>query len=70
MATVEERLAFLEGRVGEHGVTINGIRDALEALEARMDRRFDTLDRRFTWLIGLQVMTMASVLSAFVALVG
>ena len=47
MATIEERVAFLEGRVGEHGQMISGIRDALVSLEARMDRRFEGIDRRF-----------------------
>jgi uncharacterized coiled-coil protein SlyX len=44
---VEERVAFLEGRIEEHAVTINGIREAIASLEARMDRRFEAIDRRF-----------------------
>ena len=47
MATVDERVAFLEGRVNEQGQMINGIRDALVSLEERMDRRFEGIDRRF-----------------------
>ena len=51
MAATEERLAFLEGTVGEHSHMLNGIRDAMTSLENRMDRRFEQLeprmDRRF-----------------------
>ena len=47
MASVEERVAYLEGRVEDHSHMVNGIRDALNSLEARMDRRFEGIDRRF-----------------------
>ena len=48
MATLEERVAFLEGRVVEHSHTLDGIRDAIVHLEERMDRRFELLEQRFT----------------------
>ena len=47
MATLEERVAFLEGRIVEHSRTMDGIREAIVALEQRMDRRFEGVDRRF-----------------------
>jgi uncharacterized coiled-coil protein SlyX len=47
MAEVEERVAYLEGRVEDHSQMVNGLRDALASLEARMDRRFEAMDRRF-----------------------
>ena len=50
METIEERVAFLEGRVGEHSHMIDGIRAALVSLEQRMDRRFEALEQRFTAL--------------------
>lgn len=43
MASVEERLAFLEGRVME----IDSIRTAIVHLEERMDRRFEQVESRF-----------------------
>ena len=46
MAATEERLAFLEGTVGEHSHMLNGIRDAMASLENRMDRRFEQLEQR------------------------
>ena len=48
MATVEERLAFVEGRVQEHSQMFAGLREAIVSLEQRMDRRFDHVDARFT----------------------
>ena len=47
MFSVEERVAFLEGRTGERSQMINGIREAIVSLEGRMDRRFEAVDRRF-----------------------
>jgi hypothetical protein len=41
--TVEERLAYLEGRV----VEIDNIRSAIVHLEERMDRRFEQVESRF-----------------------
>ena len=50
MATVEERLAFVEGRVQEHSQMFAGLRESIVSLEQRMDRRFDHVDARFTVL--------------------
>jgi hypothetical protein len=44
--TVEERVAFLEGRVADHARGTDGIRDALARLDTRIDRRFEGADRR------------------------
>ena len=50
MATLEERVAFLEGRVVEHSHMLDGIREAIVHLEQRMDRRFELVDTRFVAL--------------------
>ena len=50
MATVDERVAFLEGRVNEQSLMINGIREALVSLEQRMDRRFESIEQRLNAL--------------------
>jgi hypothetical protein len=47
VGTLEERVAFLEGLVGEHARTMDAIREAIVHLEQRMDARFDAVDRRF-----------------------
>ena len=78
MESVEERVAYLEGRGEDHSQMVNGIRDALVSLEARMDRRFEGIDRRFeaidakmskqfVWLVGMQVTTLLAVAGGFAA---
>ena len=46
MATLEERVAYLEGQVSEHTQTLIDIRDSIRQLERRFDGRFDAIDRR------------------------
>jgi hypothetical protein len=48
--TVDERIAFLEGRVVEHSQRLDDIREAIVHLEHRMDRRFEMVDQRFLGL--------------------
>lgn len=71
MAFAAERVAYVEGRVEEHGTMLNGIREAMVHLEQRMDQRFDSMDakmsRQFTWLIGLYITTLVGVIGALVA---
>ena len=50
MATVDERVAFLEGRMNEQSQMINGIREAILSLEQRMDRRFESIEARLNAL--------------------
>jgi uncharacterized coiled-coil protein SlyX len=50
MATLEERVAYLEGRVGEQGQVLTEIRDAIRHLEQRFDARFEGQDQRFEGL--------------------
>ena len=47
MDTVEERVAYLDGRVEEHSQMVNGIREALASLESRVEKRFEQVDKRF-----------------------
>jgi uncharacterized coiled-coil protein SlyX len=52
--TIEDRIAYLEGRVEEQSHRIDGVREAvvsldrrIENLERRMDARFEAVDCRF-----------------------
>ena len=47
VAGIDERVAFLEGRVVEHSRMIDGICEAIVSLEHRMDRRFEAIEHRF-----------------------
>jgi hypothetical protein len=75
VATLEERVAFLEGKMQEHSKATDGVRDAVVQLEARMndrfeaiDRRFETLDdkmsRQFLWLLGAHLTTLVAIIAA------
>ena len=50
MPTIEERVAYLEGRVSEQGQILTEIRDAVRHLEQRFDARFEGHDQRFDGL--------------------
>ena len=47
MISVEERVAYLVGRVEGQSDMMDDIRDALRGFEGRMDQRFEVVDRRF-----------------------
>ena len=71
MPTLEERVAFLEGRSGKHSGAIAEVRLDVRELRAEMirrfehvDRRLDHVDNRFNWLVGLQFATLLSVIAA------
>jgi hypothetical protein len=35
----------------------------MDRLEERMDTRFDAIDRRFAWMIGIQVTSVPAIVS-------
>jgi len=47
MPTIEERVAYLEGRMSDHAQMVLEIRDAVRHLEERFDSRFEGQDSRF-----------------------
>jgi hypothetical protein len=47
VATLEDRVAYLEGQVSEHSHTTIAIRDSVQHLEHRFGVRFEQLERRF-----------------------
>jgi chromosome segregation ATPase len=81
MATLEERVAYLEGKVEEHSHAFLAIRDAIARLEQRMDarfdaidrrfeavdRRFNTIDRHFVWMVGIQVTSILALMTVLFA---
>lgn len=52
MDTLEERVAYLEGRREEQAYMINDLRDAVSGLRDDMNRRFEQVDQRFLHLEG------------------
>jgi len=76
---IDERVAFIEGRVTEFSLGIDGLRQQVAAAEQRMDQRFAAIDQRFAAIddkmsrqfyriIGVQmttfVVTIATILAA------
>ncbi len=47
VASVEERVAYLEGQVSDQAHTLVEMREAIRGLEHRVDARFEAIDRRF-----------------------
>jgi hypothetical protein len=78
MATLEERVAYLEGRGEEHAAAIaevrldvRDVRSEVRDLRAEMNRRFDQVEIRFNhmgskfaWMIGCQFATLLAVIGA------
>jgi len=69
MATIEERVAYLEGQVSEHTQTLIDRRfgEFEDRLELRFDRLEDKMSRHFTWLVGIQVTTLVAIVGALLA---
>ena len=71
MVTVEERVAYLEGRGEEHAgaiidmrLHVRDLRGDVRDLRADMNRRFDHIDTKFMWLIGFQFTTLVAAIAA------
>ena len=47
MSSVEERVAYLEGRLEDHANAVGEVRSALGDFREEMIRRFEQVDRRF-----------------------
>ena len=85
MEDLDERVALLEGRIGEQSMRIDDVREAMASLEARFDRRFEhleqRLDQRFASLdqrlgaldakVGRQFVTLVGLMvTALIAIIG
>jgi len=80
MSTIEERLVavevranVLEGNMTDSNRTMMAIdadlKTMIAALDARMERRFDALDRRFMALLAVQFATLLAIIGAAVGAV-
>lgn len=75
MATIEERMAgvevrtrALEGTMADTSRTMLAVdadlKTMIAALDARMERRFDSLDRRFMSVLAVQFTTLFAMIAA------
>jgi hypothetical protein len=87
LLTIEERMAATEARVTaqeanmvqtsrlirEGDLDVRGMVQAMdERIERRfdaVDRRFDAMDRRFQWMLAVQVTTLLTVIGAVFSLI-
>ena len=46
MESLEDRVALVEGRIGEQSMRIDDVREAVASLEARIDRRLEQFEQR------------------------
>ncbi len=81
MGALEERVAYIEGRVEEHSRTVGEVRELILALDQKLDRRidavdrrfdavdrrFDALDTRFGWILGVESAILVAVVAALIA---
>jgi uncharacterized coiled-coil protein SlyX len=76
--TLEERLAYLEGKVEEHSRGFGELREMVFHLDQKVDRvrdelarRIEALDervsRQFTWMVGIQVTILLAVIGTLLA---
>jgi len=75
MTGLAERVTNVEGQTREQRIMIVGLEEAVTQLRADMNRQFEAVDRRlelmdakisrqFVWLVGVQVMTLAAVVTS------
>lgn len=70
MPTLEERVAYLEGKTEDHSTVAADLRRTIRELRDEMIRRFEQadqkIDRHFTWLVGIQLGTLVAIVGALV----
>ena len=71
MPSMEERVAYLEGRVEDHygamadlRTDIRDIRTEMRELRADMNRQLHAMDTKINWVIGGQLATALAVIGA------
>ena len=82
MASLEERVAFLEGQVSEQSHALLEVRNTVRHLERRLEARFDAFEQRvdtrfvaledkvsrhFVWTVGVQVTTFVAIVAALLS---
>jgi len=69
MPAVEERIAHLEGQVGEVSQALVDLRAAIRHLEQRFDALEDKMSRQFMWIVGIQMTTLLAIITMLGAIV-
>jgi hypothetical protein len=67
MPNIAERMSYVEGQVNELSLRLSGVEAAIVHVEQRMDARFDAIDRRLVWIVGVQITTLVAMLRALLS---
>jgi hypothetical protein len=69
MAATEERVSYLEAKMEDVSVAIVRLENAISALDTKMDKRFDRVEDRFYWVIGIQFGILIAIIGGLVGIV-
>ena len=69
MAVIEERVSYLEAKMEDVTVAIADLKAAIVALDTKMDKRFDRVEDRFYWVIGIQFGILIAIIGGLVGIV-
>lgn len=69
MAATEERVSYLEAKMEDVSVAIADLKAAIVALDTKMDKRFDRVEDRFYWVIGIQFGILIAIIGGLVGIV-
>lgn len=69
MAVIEERVSYLEAKMEDVSVAIVRLENAIGALDTKMDKRFDRVEDRFYWVIGIQFGILIAIIGGLAGIV-
>ena len=69
MRSTEERVSYLEAKMDGFSKSLIRLEGAIDALGQRMDRRFDRVESRFYWVLGLQFTILLAVITGLFQIV-
>jgi hypothetical protein len=65
MPATEQRVAYLEAKMEEVSKDVSDLKIAIAALDTKMDRRFDRVESRFYWVLGMQFTLLLAIIAGF-----
>lgn len=69
MAEVQERVSYLEAKMEDVSTNIAELKTAIAALDTKMDKRFDRVEDRFYWVIGIQFGILIAIIGGLAGIV-
>jgi hypothetical protein len=69
MAVIEARVSYLEAKMEDVTVAVVRLENAISALDTKMDKRFDRVEDRFYWVIGIQFGILIAIIGGLFGIV-